>query len=118
MHVGEGQGLAKLPDTEEAVLVYIGALPRRGTVPAGSTHPYLSAINNCHKDLGYEGLAKGRSMNDVALSHEHGIFELRKEKGQQQLSSAASRYIDPTAVAEEHMWRYFGWLAGMQQQGR
>eukprot|EP00854_Cymbomonas_tetramitiformis_P015656 gene15656-biopygen16136 len=55
-------GLAKLPDTEEAVLVYIGALPRRGTVPAGSTHPYLSAINNCHKDLGYEGLAKGRSM--------------------------------------------------------
>eukprot|EP00854_Cymbomonas_tetramitiformis_P016311 gene16311-biopygen16820 len=140
-HFCEGQGLPWLPAAEESVLLHMGALLRRGTVAVGSMQPYLSAIKNNHEETSeltsprkgwrgrFEGPAKGRAVvrvqqetetgagvqqQDVAVVQEPIAIVLCKGKGRQ-LSAAVYRYIVPTAVADEHMWRHFSWLAGSQQ---
>eukprot|EP00854_Cymbomonas_tetramitiformis_P010710 gene10710-biopygen10960 len=100
---------------EESLLLYAGSLLQRGTVAAGSTQPHLSAINNEHEGLEFDGPAEGNledglhllracaytvvafctfgrpetrvglQQQDAAVSSEHVTFALRKEKGRQQV---------------------------------
>ncbi|KAK3282718.1 hypothetical protein CYMTET_9560 [Cymbomonas tetramitiformis] len=51
-----------LPASEATVLLYIASLLKDGGIKSASLQPYLSAINNYHKDLRFHGPAKGRSV--------------------------------------------------------
>ncbi|KAK3259605.1 hypothetical protein CYMTET_31408 [Cymbomonas tetramitiformis] len=51
-----------LPASEATVLLYIASLLKDGGIKSASLQPYLSAINNNHKDLRFPGPAKGRAM--------------------------------------------------------
>eukprot|EP00854_Cymbomonas_tetramitiformis_P001967 gene1967-biopygen1858 len=93
-HAAGGGGLVAAE--EQVVLLYMGVLLRRGTVTAGSVHPYLSAINNYHEDLGVDKPAKGRA---VARGGEHSTSVLRKEKGRQQVRMKCL-LVTPLAAAQ------------------
>eukprot|EP00854_Cymbomonas_tetramitiformis_P034200 gene34200-biopygen19794 len=56
-------GRSWLPATEATVPLYFAHLMSKETIKAASLQPYLSAINNYHEDMGYDGPSKGRSMS-------------------------------------------------------
>ncbi|KAK3234424.1 hypothetical protein CYMTET_55366 [Cymbomonas tetramitiformis] len=49
-----------LPATEAMMRLHLMC---KGTIKAASLQPYLSAINNYHEDMGYDGPAKGHSVS-------------------------------------------------------
>eukprot|EP00854_Cymbomonas_tetramitiformis_P033441 gene33441-biopygen35590 len=57
------EGRSWLPATEATVRLYIVHVMSKGTIKAASLQPYLSAVNNYHEDMGFDGLAKGRSVS-------------------------------------------------------
>jgi hypothetical protein len=57
--------LCAMPALPSTVLMHLGWLSTEDKVHAGSLHPYLSAINQCHIDFGFAALALG---HDVCLS--------------------------------------------------
>ena len=46
------------------VLCYLGYLQEEGAVKAGSLHPYLSAINSWHTDMGLTKPVVGKKTNN------------------------------------------------------
>eukprot|EP00854_Cymbomonas_tetramitiformis_P033982 gene33982-biopygen36287 len=54
-----------LPATEATVLLYIAFVLKDGGIKSAPLQPYLSAINNYHKDLRFPGPAKGRVVTRV-----------------------------------------------------
>ncbi len=63
MHFCVAEGRSWLPATEATVRLYIAHLMSKGTIRAASLQPYLSAVNNYHEDMGFDGPAKGRSVS-------------------------------------------------------
>ncbi|KAK3248981.1 hypothetical protein CYMTET_41579 [Cymbomonas tetramitiformis] len=57
------EGRSWLPATKATVRLYLAHLMSKGTIKAASLQPYLSAINNYHEDMGFDGPAKGRSVS-------------------------------------------------------
>ena len=57
--------LCAMPALPSTVLMHLGWLSTEDKVHAGSLHPYLSAINQCHIDFGFAAPTLG---HDVCLS--------------------------------------------------
>ncbi|KAK3246645.1 hypothetical protein CYMTET_43825 [Cymbomonas tetramitiformis] len=55
------EGGSWLSATEAKVRLYVAQLMSKGTIKAASLKPYLSAINNYHEGMDYNGPAKGCS---------------------------------------------------------
>jgi hypothetical protein len=56
-------GVRPFPAQPSHVLCYLGYLQEQGAVKAGSLHPYLSAINSWHTDMGLAKPVVGQAVN-------------------------------------------------------
>ncbi|KAK3280153.1 hypothetical protein CYMTET_11993 [Cymbomonas tetramitiformis] len=93
------EGLPWLPAVEEAVLPCPGSLPRRGTALAGSMQPHLSAINDYHEDLGFDGPAEGRPVVRVLKGRASIQAQVLADAGQQE---SERTWLPAEAVARVH----------------
>ncbi|KAK3243468.1 hypothetical protein CYMTET_46882 [Cymbomonas tetramitiformis] len=93
-------------ELEESLLLYAGSLLQRGTVAAGSTQPHLSAINNEHEGLEFDGPAEGNLEGAASLQ-----AQVLADAGQQEAertwlpAEAVARVqgVQDAAVSSEHV---------------
>ncbi|KAK3273535.1 hypothetical protein CYMTET_18225 [Cymbomonas tetramitiformis] len=86
----EAEGRQWLPATRATVRLYIAHMLYKGTVQASNMQPYLSAINNYHKDMGFPGPAKGRAVSRAVK----GMSRLQEQKlGLEPVGRAAAELL-------------------------
>ncbi|KAK3237326.1 hypothetical protein CYMTET_52590 [Cymbomonas tetramitiformis] len=97
-----------LPAAEDAVLLHMGALLRRGTVAAGSMQRISTPSKTTKKTLGSKGQQGAvwwvwwlgaLEQQDVAVVQAHITFVLRQEKAGQQVQTKRQLVIPPQAVS-------------------
>ena len=85
--------LQALPASHTTIACYIGYLGERGTVHAASLQPYLSAINNVHRDFDFDPPALGHLVARVRAGLADAQALVHKKDARLQLPAAECETI-------------------------